>query len=326
MLFVLFLLWHLGVAASQIDISIQTQIATLLTSDQVVDNKSDSLYMGIVYLTALPSQTTPGLYTFRTTIWHTNPFATRITINGNRSSLRGFEGTVIYDLSSNVLPTDSRPESCPIYAMFDVTESIYNLLLQGFLYVQISSFNNGAPVSTGQLRGQLEERNDLVVAFISSNINIYGNPSSIQDADVGMVLMLMYELGNDPTDPSSAVGIHVRSITKLAQGTIVYLALRSLDITQNYTIVKLIGRVSRLGISSVKANTVVRRGEVMANLGLIGAGPAFGSGSSPLLLVCVDDAGFNTTNVATFTRTPWNNDALISLRRGIPIAGSGLPT
>lgn len=163
-----------------VDVWADEQYATVLCSSNYVYNNgtvgaSPSLFIGLFHLSIREG---PGLlYTMQTVVWHQVDFATQIEM---RVAPAGFANTEL--LPAYILATGpAAPASnSPIFGSFTIDEVFLNYLRTSLVYVQIL-----ADQPAGLLRGQLESRRDVLVAFPS-----LGPFTGTQyDATAGMALV-----------------------------------------------------------------------------------------------------------------------------------------
>jgi hypothetical protein len=143
------------------NVSNPEQYATVLAWDQWVPSlPSPSPFYGILWLTVTPiimdaHNLTNNTYRIDTYLFHDVPFAMDASVFGPapRNSVDG--SMRLFHLF--YLNTTAESADCPQSVSVVVSEQVIIWLRQGLLFAEISS--NG--VDGGQLRGQIETRNDL---------------------------------------------------------------------------------------------------------------------------------------------------------------------
>ncbi len=158
------LLLFIGVAYAQTvaNVYADEQYATVMRAEDYVFNNgtvgaSPSLFIGLFHMAIEPG---PGsMYTMTTLVWHQVDFATQIEM---RVAPPGIANTE--PLPSFVLATGAgAPASnSPIFGSFVIDSVFLKNLRAGLVYVQVL-----ASQVSGFLRGQLQSRHDVIVAFPS---------------------------------------------------------------------------------------------------------------------------------------------------------------
>jgi hypothetical protein len=268
--FTLFLFF--AVTLASIDFSVPEQYATVLAWDQFEPTLiTPSPFFGILFLTVTKRTTNANIsrntFYVNSLLWHNVDYATDVAVYGPdprgafNASLRLF----------SLFPSLGDPTSngCPIYHTSIVDDEVVRLLRKGQLFAEITA--GGA--DGGQLRGQIETRDDIYVISLL-------DPDTINQTSTGMGLIRTFELFNSilPTHP---VGID-------------YYFLTSTRFTQTF-----------VGVSNVTGFIAVNFGQVPSNINNINAifatqlemfrrediekpMPAFGFGSSSLKLYAQD--------------------------------------
>lgn len=144
------------------DVSANEQYATVLAAENYVYNNGTvgakpSLFIGLFHMSVQPG---PGLlYTMKTLVWHQVDFATQIEM---RVAPVGIANTDL--LPSFVLASGAgaSPTNCPMFASFLIDSVFLKNLRTSLVYVQILSGQD-----SGLMRGQLQSRRDVLVAFPS---------------------------------------------------------------------------------------------------------------------------------------------------------------
>jgi hypothetical protein len=186
MLFLLLLLPFV-VKAALIDVTSTEKYATLLRTEDFIDPNTNhhvsdaSIFIGIVYLVVQPQLDTT--YKLQVTGMHQVSIATKISLEGPASSNAASPTPSIH-----VFATGPSAGTGYFQETFVVTSTVLGFLRAGQLYMQITS--GGA--TSGQIRGQIDVRHDLMITFMSNNVG------GAYAADDGMALLSLTPLSNQP--------------------------------------------------------------------------------------------------------------------------------
>lgn len=167
-------------AQSTVNVWADEQYATVLCSSNYVYNNGTigaipSLFIGLFHLSI---EEGPGLlYTMTTVVWHQVDFATQIEMRVAPEGVANTELLPAYILATGAAATAS---NSPIFGSFTIDAVFLNYLRQSLVYVQVL-----ANQPAGLLRGQLQSRRDVLVAFPSLSAFTGTN----YDATAGMALV-----------------------------------------------------------------------------------------------------------------------------------------
>jgi hypothetical protein len=257
------------------------QYATVLVaSDFQPPESPDSQFMGILYITA---EFVDGMVVLHTTLWHSVNFAVSAVVRGPAG--RGQTGMTLFSL---VPPgATASAADAPLRTSVMLDETGVNLLRTGQMYAEVSS--GGLP--RGQIRGQIEPRNDLYVSFMNEG-NVTGN----EDNTTGIALVYVSSLGQDINDPNTFVALDFWLLTRDGNGfdfvglngvggESTFLFGLGVPVSNEFSSLHLFGQ------SSIQRKN------------LIVAEPVFGPGSSSLYLHVQKEIGVNTF-LGQFMRLP----------------------
>lgn len=173
-------------AAALIDVEAPEQYAAVLHTEEYVIGTTPtgdpSLFIGLFHMSV---RNISGVLTATTTLWHQIEFAAAASIRA--PGFRGHEATDILPLYTLASGPGVGPGSCPITTVFIISPESLGLVRNGSAYVEVTS---GAATS-GRIRGQLEQRRDVLIAFISSN----PTPGNFE-ATKGMAIMYVFKVPN----------------------------------------------------------------------------------------------------------------------------------
>jgi hypothetical protein len=201
-------------AVVPVNVSVPEQYATVLAWDQYVPTLAvPSTFVGLLYLTVTPLNMAPGnlsanTYRVDTYLYHNIPFALVLAVYG--PAARGAHNGSVLLFHLNDPSTDPGSAGCPQTVSVVISERVVTWLRQGLLYAQIDS--NGAG---GELRGQIETRNDLYFCAL-------GDPAA-NASYTGAVVVRGYTVsisGVRQTLPSQPLGVDywLLSATEASRG------------------------------------------------------------------------------------------------------------
>lgn len=130
------------------------QYATVLVGSNVVPSLSVGIpFIGILYFTVRNEGVQMRVFS---TIWHN--VETTVTIMLHGPAGRGETGAPLFSL---VPVQGPQPSDAPVQSSFLIDNQTLTFMRAGFLYVQVEAPNDPSL----KLRGQVESRNDVYVAF-----------------------------------------------------------------------------------------------------------------------------------------------------------------
>lgn len=312
----------LAAATFDLDISTPEQYAAVLAWDQFVPSESpESPFFGIVYMTVTPLSVnivnSPfNTYTVDTFLYHNVIFATdagvwtsapRLAVNGTMK---------VFDLFT--LPGTAAAADCPAFGSSVVFQEVIDALRQGETFAQVTS----GGLDAGQLRGQIETRNDIFFAPIS----IY-NASQTNASTVGASLIRIYDIqGYTFDDRASALGLDVYIISSVGVSMDFY----GLTVPTNLSAID-------FGImlnTNAAANTFFLPGVAVAQRQYIEKEfpPVYGANSSNMRLYMqdfTDPANYSRTFLGEYIRLPLlsfdGNNVLVFTQTGSSFGGGQSP-
>lgn len=299
-LLIVLLAWGASAALPFITTNVPMQFATLLVSSEYVPAQTISPFFGLAHVAVIQTNVS---VTVEVTIWHQIEFATLIALK--------YENIVANITYSRTIASGAAAGSsnCPIQVSFAGTTTLVNLLATGGFHLDISSDG----VAGGQIRGQLIQRPDLYVSFLSNYT--YPDNLGLFKADAGMALMNIYALQGQTTAPDAFVGFNIHILSRGIPDALVFEATTlDLNTTSAFLGINTIGSIPVTGVIDTTDNSIVRR-DVIRTPALTGVG------SSNIRLTITDG---NTTDYrAAFVRMP--RDGPFSPEQ-LGLGGGGPPT
>lgn len=257
------------------------QFAVLMVSSEYVPAQTISPFFGLAHVAVIQTNTS---VTVEVTIWHQIEFATLIALK--------YENVVTNITFSRTIASGSAASSsnCPIQTSFAGTTTLVNLLKTGGFHLDISSDG----VAGGQIRGQLIQRPDLYISFISNYT--YPDNAGLYKADAGMALINIYALTGQPTTPDGFVGFNVHVLSRgIPDGMIFEATTIDSNVTAAFIGVNTIGSIPVTGVIDTTDNSMLRKDVIRT--------PALtGIGSSNIRFTITD--GNITDYRAAFIRMP----------------------
>jgi len=277
----------MGQSLARPDADADEQYATVLVGAGVVPAPAtQSTFIGILYLSVAPL----GHNRFRltTTLWHDVSFATTAYVKG--PAARGHSGLTLFSL----VPAGGSAEStaCPIRTTTTLDATGINMLRSGEFYAEITS---GA-VPGGALRGQIEPRSDVYVAFVNDPAL-----SMSDDNTTGLALVYASSIGQDPENPLSYVALDHWIVGRTGAGATFLGTDGGAGGNQTFNFGP--GIASSAGFTTLFPTPTTFRSSAIQRRNLFVATPAFGTNSSRLSLVVQKDPGVNTF-LGDFFRLP----------------------
>lgn len=306
-------------AVFNLNTSTPEQYATVLAWDQFVPTESpESPFFGILYMTVTPlsvniANSSLNTYTVDTFLYHNVIFATdagvwtsapRMVVNGTMK---------IFDLFT--FPGTAAAADCPAFSSNVVFQDVIDALRQGETFAQVTSGGQDA----GQLRGQIETRNDIYFAPISPHNATLNNATTL-----GAALLRIYNIqGFTFEDRASSVGVDAYIISSAG----LLMEFYGLTIITNFSGITF----GVLLNTNAVANTIFLPGTAMTQRQFIEKEfpPMYGTNSSNMRLYMQDfiSANLTQTYLGEFIRLPLlsfnGNEVLVFTTTGSSFGGGG---
>lgn len=300
------------------------QYATVLAWDQFVPTESpESPFFGILYMTVTPAiinnaNSSLNTYIIDTFLYHNVIYATDAGVWAAAGRENVASTMKIFDLFTT--PLTASATDCPAYSTTMVFQDVIDALRAGLLFAQVTS----GGVDAGQLRGQIETRNDI---FFTS-LDIYNaSAPGYNITTVGAALIRTYDIhGYTFVDRLSPVGIDAYIISSFGVTFDVY-GYSSLINTTAVDFGILVNTNSQANTIFYSAGTLIRRADIETD-----GPPVYGPGSSPMQLYMQDfgiQSNYTTLLMGNFIRLPLlsfnENDVFVFTQSGSSF-GAGNPS
>ena len=279
MIILLLLLITYAFAQFPLNTSLIEQYACILASNQFVPAQSpESPFMGIFYMTV--QQIAASQFLFNTFLYHNVDYATDAQICGPAPRGKVNGSTCFIPLYQ--APQTANSRNCPLYSSMVVYQDVVDALRQGLLFAEVTS---GQP--SGQLRGQIETRNDIFFAPIQGKTNT--------TTIVGAGLIRLFDIyGNTFSNPQASAGVDMYVISNPDYNND---AIQGLSVITNITGL-LFGNLT---VSNMVANTIYEPAIVLLNRDSLErqTPPMYGPTSANMLMYALDFSIpiFNDTSI-----------------------------
>lgn len=322
MLMLLLSMAWFSMAQFPLNTALPEQYACVLASDQYVPAQNPpSPFMGILYLTVTPlvvNSTNPANNQFRvdTFLYHNVDYATQAYICGPAARGKVNGSTCIIPLY--LAPDTPTASSCPLYSHMTVYQDVIDLLRDGELFATVTSGGQ----TSGQLRGQIENRNDIFFVPIVNK-----NSTKI----VGASLLRLFDIqGYTFVDVTGPAGVEIYLISAPDYNN---------DDISGFSVLTNLSALAfgNLVVTNSVANTIFFAAltlPVRQNLEKRGT-PVYGFNSSNMLLYAQDfslplvndTAPIPTYLLGEYIRLPFmkfvGNDVLVFTQTGSSFGGGG---
>ena len=302
--------------------SLPEQYSCVLASDQYVPAQSPpSPFMGIFYMTVTPvsiNNVNPADNTFRfdTFLYHNIDYATQAYICGPAARGHVTNSTCFFPLF--LPPKSATASDCPLYSHMIVYQDVVDLLREGLLFAMVAS----GGLSSGQIRGQIENRNDIFFTPITGK-----NTSQI----VGASILRLFDIqGYTFVDVKAPAGIEMYVI---AGPDFNDDDISGFSVVNNQSVLAF----GNLNITNSVANTIFNAAiTLVIREGLEKRGlPVYGFNSSNMMLIAQDfgqpvingSVAVPTFDLGRYIRLPYlkftGNEIFVFTQTGSTFGGGG---